>query len=57
MRRREFQLLVGRGGGGRFPHPDSNLRSMVYNPDNRDEAKLTKYQGWRTAFFEPSSTR
>ena len=52
MRRREFQLLVGRGGGGQIPHPDSNLRSMVYNPDNRDEAKLTNYQGWRTFFFD-----
>jgi peptide/nickel transport system substrate-binding protein len=52
MRRREFQLLVGRGGGGQIPHPDSNLRSMVYNPDNRDEAKLTNYQGWRTSFFD-----
>ncbi|MET0430318.1 MAG: ABC transporter substrate-binding protein [Microvirga sp.] len=57
MRRREFQLLVGRGGGGQIPHPDSNLRSMVYNPDNRDEAKLTNYQGWRTAFFDADLNR
>ena len=51
MRNREFELLVGRGGGGQFPHPDSNLRALVYNPDNADEAKLTNYQGWRTSFF------
>lgn len=51
MRNREFELLVGRGGGGQFPHPDSNLRAMVYNPNNADEAKLTNYQGWRTSFF------
>ena len=51
MRKRNFELLVGRGGGGQFPHPDSNLRAMVYNPNNADEAKLTNYQGWRTSFF------
>jgi peptide/nickel transport system substrate-binding protein len=52
MRRREFQLLVGRGGGGQQPHPESNLRALVYNPDNSDEAKLTNFQGWRTSFFD-----
>ncbi|WP_316860892.1 ABC transporter substrate-binding protein [uncultured Cohaesibacter sp.] len=51
MRNREFELLVGRGGGGQFPHPDSNLRALIYNPNNADEAKLTNYQGWRTSFF------
>ena len=35
-----------------LPHPDSNLRSIVYNPDNSDEAKLTNFQGWRTSFFD-----
>lgn len=50
MREREFELLVGRGGGGQQPHPDSNLRAMVYNPDNSQEAGLTNYQGWRTSF-------
>jgi peptide/nickel transport system substrate-binding protein len=53
MRERNFELLVGRGGGGQLPHPDSNLRALLYNPDNSDEAKLTNFQGWRTAFFEP----
>lgn len=52
MRERNFELLVGRGGGGQQPHPDSNLRAMVYNPDNSDEAGLTNYQGWRTSFFD-----
>lgn len=52
MREREFELLVGRGGGGQQPHPDSNLRAMVYNPDNSQEAGLTNYQGWRTSFFD-----
>jgi peptide/nickel transport system substrate-binding protein len=53
MRERNFELIVGRGGGGQLPHPDSNLRAMVYNPDNSDEAKLTNFQGWRTSFFDP----
>jgi peptide/nickel transport system substrate-binding protein len=52
MRERKFELLVGRGGGGQFPHPDSNLRALAYNPDNSDEAGLTNYQGWRTSFFD-----
>lgn len=51
MRERNFEILVGRGGGGSEPHPHSSLRSIAYNPDNRDEAKLTNFQGWRTSFF------
>lgn len=52
MRERKFELLVGRGGGGQQPHPDSNLRALAYNPDNSDEAGLTNYQGWRTSFHD-----
>lgn len=54
MRQRKFELIVGRGGGGQEPHPDSNLRSMAYNPDNADDAKLTNYQAWRTGFYDPT---
>lgn len=53
MRDRQFEIIVGRGGGGAEPHPHSSLRSLVYNPDNRDEAKLTNFQGWRTSFISP----
>lgn len=53
MRDRSFELLVGRGGGGAERHPHSSLRPLVYNPDNRDEAKLTNFQGWRTSFYNP----
>ncbi|WP_176086692.1 ABC transporter substrate-binding protein [Martelella sp. HB161492] len=52
MRERKFNLLVGRGGGGLEPHPDSNLRATVYNPDNSQEAGLTNYQGWRTGYYD-----
>lgn len=53
MRDRKFEIIVGRGGGGLEPHPHSSLRALVYNPDNRDEAKLTNFQGWRTSFISP----
>lgn len=53
MRDRSFEIIVGRGGGGAEPHPHSSLRALAYNPDNRDEAKLTNFQGWRTSFFSP----
>ncbi|MDE1158191.1 MAG: ABC transporter substrate-binding protein [Neorhizobium sp.] len=52
MRERKYELVVGRGGGGQLPHPDSNMRAIVYNPDNSDEAKLTNFQGWRTSFYD-----
>lgn len=54
MRDRKFEIIVGRGGGGLEPHPHSSLRALVYNPDNRDEAKLTNFQGWRTSFISPA---
>jgi peptide/nickel transport system substrate-binding protein len=50
MRERNFELIVGRGGG-QLPHPDSNLRALVYNPDNGDGSGLSNFQGWRTSFF------
>lgn len=53
MRERNFEIIVGRGGGGAEPHPHSSLRALVYNPDNSDAAKLTNFQGWRTSFFSP----
>ncbi len=52
MRDRQFALLVGRGGGGQQPHPDSNLRALVYNPDNSKEAGLTNFQSWRTSYMD-----
>lgn len=53
MRDRSFDILVGRGGGGAERHPHSSLRTLVYNPDNRDEARLSNFQGWRTSFYSP----
>jgi peptide/nickel transport system substrate-binding protein len=53
MRERNFEIIVGRGGGGAEPHPHSSLRALVFNPDNSDAAKLTNFQGWRTSFADP----
>ncbi|MFG6666149.1 ABC transporter substrate-binding protein [Halomonas sp. HNIBRBA4712] len=50
MRDRRFDILVGRGGGGMAPHPDSNLTPLLFNPDNDDAARLTNFQGWRTGY-------
>src|SRR5690606_15692027 len=44
--------IVGRGGGGQLPHPDSNLRAIAYNPDNSPQAGLSNFQGWRTSFYD-----
>ena len=49
MRERNFDLIVGRSGG-QISHPDGDLRSLVYNPDNRDEARLTGLQSWRVSY-------
>lgn len=54
MRERKFEIVVGRGGGGAEAHPHSSLRALVYNPDNRDSAKLTNFQGWRTGHADPT---
>lgn len=52
MRERKFEIIVGRGGGGAEAHPHSSLRALVYNPDNRDSARLTNFQGWRTGYAD-----
>src|SRR5690606_30821224 len=51
MRERDFELIVGRGGGGQEPHPHSNMQSLVINPDNADDAGLSGLIGWRTSFY------
>lgn len=49
-RERKFELLVGRGGDRTGTHPYTSLLSLVYNPDNSDEAKLFTLQAWRASF-------
>lgn len=52
MRARAFEMVVGRGGGGQEPHPHSNLRALVINPNNSDDAQLSGIIGWRTSFVD-----
>ncbi len=56
MRQREFQLIVGRSGG-QVQHPDGDLRSLLYNLDNSDEAKLVGLLAWRVSYFDPEMNR
>lgn len=51
MRERNFDMIVGRGGGGQEPHPHSNLRALIVNPDNSDDAGLSGVIVWRTGFY------
>ncbi|MFG6416637.1 ABC transporter substrate-binding protein [Roseateles sp. DC23W] len=57
MRERNFEIIVGRGGGGAESHPHSSLRALVYNPDNRDSARLSNFQGWRTGYADAELNR
>ena len=52
MRARNFEIIVARGAE-RYPHPYFSLRTFAYNPDNRDDAGLPNFQGWRASFFNP----
>lgn len=56
MRQRKFQLIVGRSGG-QVQHPDGDLRSLIYNPDNSDEANLGGLLSWRVSYFDADMNR
>lgn len=53
MRNRDFELLVGRSGGGFVSDPQDYMRSTWYNQDNSDEAQLTGQLAWRSSWYEP----
>jgi peptide/nickel transport system substrate-binding protein len=57
MRERDYEIAVGRGGGGQAPHAHSNLSSMAYNPDNTPEAQLFSLQNWRASFADDEMNR
>ncbi|MBD0417164.1 ABC transporter substrate-binding protein [Oryzicola mucosus] len=50
MRARDFEFIVGRGGDRNGSNAYSALLSLVYNPNNADDAKLFTLQAWRTSF-------
>lgn len=53
MRKRDFEMLVGRSGGGFIPDPHDTLQGAAYNPDNSDEAQLTGQISWRSSWYFP----
>lgn len=53
MRNRQFEMIIGRTGSSAPTDPDGWVRTVAYNPDNSDGAKLTNLQAWRESFFSP----
>lgn len=50
VRGREFQTAMQAWQTG-VPDAHGNASRLVYNPDNRAEAKQTQYPSWRAAFY------
>lgn len=49
MRKRTYDMVVGRALGGRYGDPHSNVANSMYNPDNGESSALQNY-AWRTSF-------
>jgi peptide/nickel transport system substrate-binding protein len=49
MRKRTFDLVVGRALGGKYGDPHSNVSNSMYNPDNTTDSSLQNY-AWRCSF-------
>lgn len=56
VRGREFQTAMQAWQTG-VPDAHGNASRLVYNPDNRAEAKLTQYPAWRAAFHSEDANR
>ncbi|MBO1076033.1 ABC transporter substrate-binding protein [Roseomonas marmotae] len=55
-RGREFQsAMLGWGAG--MPDAHANASRLIYNPDNRLEAKLTQFPSWRAAFMDEAANK
>ncbi len=48
-RARDLDMYIGAWGPD-YPDPHTNAGTFAYNPDNRDEAKLTGLLAWRNAW-------
>lgn len=55
FRARDFEVYMG-NSGGRLPDPFATATHYAYNPDNSDEARLSGYYMWRTAWDVPELT-
>ncbi len=49
MRKRTFDMVVGRALGSRYGDPHSNVVNSMYNPDNGPDSALQNY-AWRASF-------
>ncbi|MEO1017901.1 MAG: ABC transporter substrate-binding protein [Pseudomonadota bacterium] len=49
MRKRTFDMVVGRALGSRYGDPHSNVVNSMYNPDNGPDSSLQNY-AWRASF-------
>jgi peptide/nickel transport system substrate-binding protein len=49
MRKRTFDMIVGRALGGKYGDPHSNVSNSIYNPDNTEASALQNY-AWRCGF-------
>ncbi|MFC3125333.1 ABC transporter substrate-binding protein [Pseudoroseomonas globiformis] len=55
-RGREFQsAMLGWGAG--MPDAHANASRLIFNPDNRVEAKLTQFPSWRAAFQDAEANK
>ena len=55
FRDRDFEVYTG-NSGARLPDPFATATHYAFNPDNKDEAKLSSYYMWRTAWDNPELT-
>jgi peptide/nickel transport system substrate-binding protein len=56
MRKRTFDLIVGRALGGKYGDPHSNVSNSIYNPDNTEASALQNY-AWRCSFQDAELNR
>lgn len=53
MRNRQFEFGLGRSASAVQSDPDGWIRTLIYNPDNSDGAKLSNLLAWRSSFSSP----
>ncbi len=56
MRKRTFEMVVGRALGGHYGDPQSNVSNSMYNPDNSEKSALQNY-AWRCGFQDKELNR
>lgn len=57
MRKREFQLGIGRTASSTPEDADGWVRTHAYNPDNSDGSNTSNLQAWRASFQLPEANK